>query len=341
MTAPWRILSLPPIAEDVVRHLFDPLGDAVEVTFPQTRDRDGLIGALPDADIVIADFSGELALDAEAVRAAPRLAFVQMPAVGTDSIDVAALTEAGVPVANAAGFNARGVAEWAVAAAFALCRHLAWADRGMRAGGWPQMDVVARRPREIHTQRVGVVGFGAIGAEAARLFAALGCSVSYWTRRPRPEAVAQYRELDDLLATSDILVLALPLTDETRGLIGPERLALLPNDAAGERGARGIVLTTPSSPLWIQVVWLGRPLTYSMRNPCRRTIAPLPRERAALSACGGHVHQSQLNLVSVVRDNVTAAVQGRDVKNVVNGMKPQVADVSRTFRTGGPSTSNM
>ena len=326
MTAPWRILSLPPIAEDVVRHLFDPLGDAVEVTFPQTRAGDGLIGALPDADIVIADFSGELALDAEAVRAAPRLAFVQMPAVGTDSIDVAALTEAGVPVANAAGFNARGVAEWAVAAAFALCRHLAWADRGMRAGGWPQMDVVARRPREIHTQRVGVVGFGAIGAEAARLFAALGCPVSYWTRRPRPEAVAQYRELDDLLATSDILVLALPLTDETRGLIGPERLALLPNDALLVNVARGGIVPDDAILAALDSGRLaGAALDVFDEEPLPEDHPLRSHENVLLSPhAAGTSIQSQLNLVSVGRDNVTAAVQGRDVKNVVNGMKPQV-----------------
>ncbi|XRQ05528.1 NAD(P)-dependent oxidoreductase [Actinomadura welshii] len=326
MTAPWRILSLPPIAEEVVRRLLEPLGDAAEVAFPQARDRDALLPALAAADIVIADFSGQLALDADAVRAAPRLAFVQMPAVGTDSLDLAALTEAGVPVANAAGFNARGVAEWAVGASFALCRHLAWADRGVRAGGWPQADVIARRPREIHSQRVGIVGFGAIGAETARLFAALGCAVSYWTRRPRPEAAARYRELDDLLATSDIVVLALPLTDETRGLIGPERLALLPEGALLVNVARGGIVPDDAIVAALESGRLaGAALDVFDEEPLPEGHPLRAQEDVLLSphAAGASI-QSQLNLVSFVRDNVTAAVQGRDVQNVVNGMSPQV-----------------
>lgn len=326
MAVPWRILSLPPIADEIVRRLFEPLGDAAEVTFPQTRDRAGLAAALPGADIVIGDFSARLPLDAEAVRAAPRLAFVQMPAVGTDSLDVAALTAAGVPVANAAGFNARGVAEWAVGAAFALCRRLAWADRGVRAGGWPQMEVVARRPREIHTQRVGIVGFGAIGAEAARLFAALGCDVSYWTRRPRPEAVARYRELDDLLAQSDILVLALPLTDETRGLIGPGRLALLPEGALLVNVARGGIVPDDAVLAALESGRLaGAALDVFDEEPLPEGHPLRSHEDVLLSPhSAGTSVQSQLNLVTVVRDNVTAAVQGREVQNVINGLEPHV-----------------
>lgn len=326
MTAPWRILSLPPIEEDVVRDLLEPLGDAAEVAFPRARDRESLLAALPSADIVIADFSGRLALDAEAVRAAPRLAFVQMPAVGTDSIDVAALTAAGVPVANAAGFNARGVAEWAVGASFALCRHLAWADRGVRAGGWPQMEVIARRPREIHTQRVGIVGFGAIGAEAARLFAALGCDVSYWTRRPRPEAAARYRELDDLVATSDILVLALPLTEETRGLIGPERLALLPGGALLVNVARGDIVPDDAIVDALDSGLLaGAALDVFGEEPLPEKHPLRSREDVLLSPhTAGASVQAQLNLVSMVRDNVTAAVKGHEVQNVVNGVNAHV-----------------
>ncbi|MGH3243414.1 MAG: NAD(P)-dependent oxidoreductase [Spirillospora sp.] len=326
MAAPWRILSLPPIGEDVVRGLFAPLGDAAEVTFPPTRDRSGLLAALPDADIVIADFAGRLVLDAEAVAAAARLAFVQVPAVGTDSIDVAGLTAAGVPVANAAGFNARGVSEWAVGAALALCRNLAWGDRAVRAGGWPQMEMAARLPREIHTQRIGIVGFGAVGAETARLFAALGCTVSYWTRRKRPEATAIYRELDDLMATSDILVLALPLADETRGLIGSERLALLPDNALLVNVARGGI--APDDAV-LEALNSGRLAGAALDVYDEE---PLPPEHPLRShedvllsphAAGGSV-QSQLNLAVMVGDNVTAAVQGRDVRNVVNGVNPHV-----------------
>jgi len=326
MTAPWRILSLPPIGQEIVRGLFAPLGDAAEVTFPRTRDRAGLLAALPSADIVIADYSRGFVLDAEAVAAARRLSFVQMPAVGVDRLDLAALTAADVPVANAAGFNARGVAEWVAGAAFALCRNLAWGDRAMRAGGWPQAEMAARNPRELHTQRVGIVGFGAIGARTARLFAALDCAVSYWTRRRRPEAAATYRELDDLVATSDILVIALPLTDETRGLLGPERLALLPEGALLINVARGGIAPDDAVLGALESGRLaGAALDVFDREPLPPDHPLRSREDVLLSphAAGASV-QSQLNLITAVRDNVTAAVLGHDVQNIVNGVKAQV-----------------
>ncbi|MFB4311252.1 NAD(P)-dependent oxidoreductase [Actinomadura sp. GTD37] len=326
MTAPWRILSLPPIGREVVRGMFEPLGDAAEVVFPQTGDRAGLLAALPSADIVIADFARGFVLDAEAVAAARRLSFVQMPAVGVDRLDLAALTAAGVPVANAAGFNARGVAEWVLGAALALCRNLAWGDRAVRAGGWPQTEMGGRNPRELHDQRVGVVGFGAIGQETARLFAALGCTVSYWTRRRRPGAAATYRELDDLMATSDILVVALPLTDGTRGLIGPERLALLPAGALLVNVARGGIAPDDAVLGALDSGRLaGAALDVFDREPLPPDHPLRSHEEVLLSPhTAGASVQSQLNLIAAVRDNVTAAVQGRDVQNIVNGVKPQV-----------------
>src|SRR5206468_1986259 len=104
----------------LIKGMFDPLDADVAIRLPESRDREALHVALADAELVVGDFTGELALDAAAVAAAPHLAFVQMPSVGVDSCDLDALTAAAVPVANTAGANARSVAEWAVGAAFAL-----------------------------------------------------------------------------------------------------------------------------------------------------------------------------------------------------------------------------
>ncbi|MDL4772466.1 MULTISPECIES: NAD(P)-dependent oxidoreductase [Thermomonosporaceae] len=326
MTAPWRILVLPPLDEDLVRGLFAPLGDTARLMFPATRDRAGLHAALGDAEVVVGDFTGLLALDADAVAAAPHLAFVQMPAVGTDSIDVAALADAGVPVANTAGANARAVAEWAVGAAFALCRSLVWGDRAVRAGGWPQLDVLARAPRELHAQRVGIAGYGAIGAETARLFQALGCEVSYWTRRRRPEASATYRGLDDLVAGSDVLVLALPLTDETRGLFGAERLALMPENALLVNVARGGIAPDDAVLTALESGRLaGAALDVFDEEPLAADHPLRAHENVLLSPhTAGGTGQAQLNVVAAVRDNVVAVVEGRPVENVVNGVNSQV-----------------
>ncbi|GAA2434934.1 2-hydroxyacid dehydrogenase [Actinomadura vinacea] len=326
MTAPWRILTLAPLGRDLMSGLFAELGDAVELDFPATRDRDGLFAALPGAEVIIGDFTGALRLDAAAVAAAPRLAFVQTPGVGTDTVDTAALAAAGVPVANAAGANARAVAEWAVGAAFALCRHLVWADRGVREGRWPQRELLARNTREIHTQRVGIVGYGPIGAEAARLFEALGCAVSYWSRRRRPEASAEYRELDDLLAHSDILVLAIPLTPDTAGLLDSARLALLPENALLVNVARGGIAPDEAVLRALESGRLaGAALDVFEEEPPAADHPLRSHENVLLSPHGaGATGQAQINIISAVRDNVTAAVMGHPVTNVVNDMDPQV-----------------
>lgn len=321
---PWRVLALLTLSEDLVRPLFKDL--AAEVTFPATRDREGLHTALADADLVIGDFTGALAMDAAAVAAAPRLAFVQMPQVGVDSCDLPALTAARVPVANTAGANARSVAEWAVGSAFALCRHLVWGDRRMRSGSWPQAELLARGPREIHTQRVGVLGFGRIGAEAARLFGALGCTVSYWSRRRRPDADATYLELDELLGGSDILVMALPRTAETVGLLGPERLALLPQGALLVNVSRGgiapddaVLAALDSGRLAGAALDVFEPEPPTADHPLRS------HENVLLSPhVAGGTGQAQLNIVSMVVDNITAAVEGRPVINVVNEADPLI-----------------
>lgn len=319
---PWRLLALPPLGEDVIHHVFGPLG--ADVTVPARRDPEGLRAALADADLVVGDFTGELTLDAAAVAAAPRLAFVQMPQVGVDSCDLGALTAAGVPVANTAGANARSVAEWALAAALDLSRRLTWADRRMREGRWPQMETAARGADELTNRRVGVLGMGAVGAEVTRLFEALGCQVAYWSRRRRPAGV--FKELDQLLATSDIVVVCLPLTPETRGLLHAGRLALLPDGAFLVNVSRGgiapddaVLAALESGRLAAAALDVYEREPLPAGHPLRR------HENVVLSPhAAGATRQSQLNIITMVLDNMRAAVEGRPVVNVVNDVDPLI-----------------
>jgi D-3-phosphoglycerate dehydrogenase / 2-oxoglutarate reductase len=319
---PWRLLALLPLGEDRIRHVFEPVD--VEVTVPAVRDREGLHKALAGAELVVGDFTGRLAMDAEAVAAAPNLAFVQMPSVGVDSCDVDALTEAGVAVANAAGANARSVAEWALAATLDLSRSLTWADRLMRTGGWPQMEAAAHGADELGTRRVGVLGMGAIGTEAARLFEAFGCSVAYWSRRRRETGV--FKEIDELLATSDVVVICLPLTPETRGLLSAERLALLPEGALLVNVARGGIAPDDAVLGALESGRLaGAALDVYDEEPLPADHALRRHENVLLSPhCAGATRQAQLNIITMVRDNVAAVVEGRPAANVVNAVDPLI-----------------
>ncbi|MCD0447728.1 3-phosphoglycerate dehydrogenase [Actinocorallia sp. API 0066] len=319
----WKIAALPPLPVELIDGLFADVRDRAEFAVPATRDTAGLHAVLADADAVVGDFTGALALDAAAVLAAPRLTFVQMPQVGVDSCDLDALTAAGVAVANTPGANTRAVAEWAVGAAFALCRRLAWADRRVREDSWPQLEIGGR---ELHAQHVGVVGYGAIGAETARLFSALGCRVSYWSRTPKPDAVAAYLSLEELLSTASVLVVALPLTPETHGLIGERELALLPSGALLVNVARGGIVPDAAVLAALESGALGgAALDVFEAEPLPAGHPLRTHENALLSPhAAGASGQAQLAIIGEVVANVTRLVSGEPVRHVVNGLGPHI-----------------
>jgi D-3-phosphoglycerate dehydrogenase len=237
-----RILLLAPDGHDALGHRLRGAAPQAEVVRPVARTRAELHALLPAADIVVGDWSGELPLGAAEAAIGGHLRLVQQPGVGVNWIDVDAWRRVGIPVANTPGANAASVAEWAVVAAASLSRSMGWADDRVREGQWPQERILSHGCRDLGERRVGIVGFGDIGRRCAGLFAAFGCEVAYTVRRPRRDEPARHVALDDLLAGSDVLVLAVPLTPSTRGLIGAPELARLPEGAIVVNVARGPVV---------------------------------------------------------------------------------------------------
>jgi phosphoglycerate dehydrogenase-like enzyme len=325
---PWVLLSLAPAPADRVRGWFAATPE-LDVRFPEERTAEAVRAAIADAEIVLSDWSGALRVGAAEVAMAPRLAFLMSPAVGLDSVDLDALTAAGVVVANTAGLNAPSVAEWCLGAAFAVARSLVWVDRRVREGDWPQLELPERGATELAGLRVGVLGFGAVGSRVARLFAAIGCDVAYWSRHPRPSdeaASAIWLPLDELLERSDILVDNLALAPETRGLIDASRLAALPRGAMVVDAGRAGVLD--------QVALLAAIETGALRGAAIDVFEhePLPAdsplrrsERILLSShAAATTSQSIGRIFGRVAANVRRAVDGEPVEGVVNGLDPMV-----------------
>lgn len=324
---PWRLLALAPLDRPTWELMFADL--PVEVRVPDERTREAVAAALPDADLVVGDWSGGLGLDAQAAAAAARLAFVQQPSVGVEAIDLAALASAGVPVANAAGANAVAVAEWCVGASFAALRWLAFGDAQVRSGGWPQLELARRGGGELAGRRVGVVGMGPIGRETARRFVALGADVAHWSRRERSAdeaGGARWLPLDDLLAHSQVLVVVIALSPETLGLLSAERLARLPAGAFVINAARGGLIDEAAL---VDAVRSGRLAGAALDV---YTIEPLPadsplrsEDRILLSPhAAGATREAQTRIVTFVVDNLRRAVAGEPVRHVVNGVDPIV-----------------
>ncbi|MGW0805146.1 NAD(P)-dependent oxidoreductase [Nonomuraea sp. NPDC002799] len=317
--SPWNLLALPPLPEELMRRLLAPLGDRVAVRVPAARDRDALLAALPEAEIVLGDWTGTLTLDAAAVAAAPLLAFVQQPSVGVDGHDLDALAAAGVPLANTPGVSVVAVSEWCLAATLALSRKLAEADAAVRAGAWPQQGL---QPRELHGRRVGIVGYGPIGAACARMFRALGCEVSYWTRTPREDP--GFQDLESLVSDSDVVVVVIALSEETRGLIDPGRMkqgALLVNAARGgvvDQRALAASLRDGRLAGAALDVFDVEPLPAG--DPLRDLPGVLLSPHAA-----GVTPEATTRLLTATLDNLAAAIEGRAVTGVLNGAAPMIS----------------
>ncbi len=128
------------------------------------------------AELVIADKRHKHRLPREVLEQMRRCLLIQMPAVGFDVIDHRAAAEFDIAVANSAGYNRDGVADWTVMAILNLVRRGSWGDRRMREGGWPKPEMLGH---ELAGLTVGIVGLGNVGSALATRLLAFGSRVVY------------------------------------------------------------------------------------------------------------------------------------------------------------------
>ncbi len=147
------------------------------------------------------------------------------------------LAELGITVHIIKGYGDTAVAEHTIALMWAAARGLAVMDRGMRAGNWLRTEGM-----ELTGKTLGLLGFGGIAGEVARIAAGSGMRVLAWNRSPKSAPGVTFVDLDTLLAESHVLSLHLLLTDETRGFLSAERLAKLRPGAILVNTARGAIV---------------------------------------------------------------------------------------------------
>lgn len=179
------------------------------------------------------------------IAAAPRLRVIAVAAVGYNLVDVAAATRRGILVTNTPGVLTETTADLAWALMLAAARRLGEAERFVRAGRWRGVTWSLLLGRDVHGATLGIIGLGRIGKAIARRAQGFGMRVLYHNRRPDPEAEALgalYRSKTDLLREADFVVLTVPLSAETRGLIGETELRLMKPTAVLINIARGPIV---------------------------------------------------------------------------------------------------
>lgn len=177
------------------------------------------------------------------LAAAKNLKVVGRLGVGLDNIDMAACAARDIKVFPATGANSLSVVEYVIGTAMTLLRGAYFANAAMLAGEFPKTKLIGR---EIAGKRMGLVGFGAIARDVARHAQALGMTVAAYDPYVAADAPVwqgvEKLELDALLSTSDVISIHLPLTPETRGVIGEAAFAKMKPDAVLINAARGGVM---------------------------------------------------------------------------------------------------
>lgn len=250
---------------------------------------------------------------AEVVESADSLKMLSVAFTGIDHIGVAKCREKGILICNAAGYSNQTVAELVVGMAVDALRNIVKADTIVRNGGTS----AGIGGREICGRTVGIIGLGRIGLMTAKLFLAFGAKVIAYNRSESEEAKAlgiEYKSLDEVLSTSDIISLNLPLNDSTRGFISREKISKMKKDAVFINCARGPIVDNTALAEALNGDKLGFACVdvFDMEPPIPADYPLLNAKNTLLTPHQAFIsEESMLRRAKIVFDNVNAYLDGK------------------------------
>jgi D-3-phosphoglycerate dehydrogenase len=222
-----------PVLAEVTERLKRPDDGPLAINRQMNVEGSGLPRLIGDAEIVLIDHT---ALPAAIARQCRSLRHVIFLGTGARSyMNPEELADLGIVVHTIRGYGDTAVAEMTIALMWAAAKGLARMDGGMRSGQWLRTEGI-----QLTGKTLGLIGFGGIATEVARL--ATGMQVLAWNRTPRTHPAVEFVDLDTLLTQSHVVSLHLLLTDETRGFLSAERLSRMRPGAILLNTARGALV---------------------------------------------------------------------------------------------------
>ena len=239
-----KIVVIDPITPSTAQRMRDLLPPGLTLEHATSRDPAELRSLVADADYIV---SGQIAVDAGLLSAAKQAKLLHKWGVGVDNFDLDAAKAQGVTVARTTGSNAVPVAEFAVGLMIALLRNLAFGHATLRADGSWRTTTLPKESLMISGKTVGIIGYGAIGQNVARMVKAFGCPVLYNKTRPlsaaeEAEQGVRFATVPEILAQADIVSLHCPMTPQTAGMIDRRALQSMKPKAVLINCARGGVV---------------------------------------------------------------------------------------------------
>jgi len=217
------------------------LGELTVYDRSSLTDQQEVIDRIGDAEIVI---TNKTPITRAVLDACPSVGFIGVLATGYNVVDTACARERGIPVSNVPAYGTAAVGQFTIALLLEICHHVAHHSDTVFAGKWehcPDFCYWDYPLIELDGKTMGIIGFGRIGQATGRIAKALGMQVLATGSRPCPEgeAIAEYTDLDTLLAGSDVIALHCPLFPETAGIINRENIAKMKDGVILLNSARG------------------------------------------------------------------------------------------------------
>jgi lactate dehydrogenase-like 2-hydroxyacid dehydrogenase len=252
----------------------------------------------------------------ELLERAPRLRVVSNMAVGVDNVDLQACTLRGIPVGHTPGVLTDGTADLAMALLLSIARRIAEASRDAREGRWMTWSPTGWLGADLKGATLGIVGLGKIGSAVAERAKGFGLHIVYTDSSAHAEIEARLGarrlSMEALLRESDFVSLHVPLTEETRGLIGERALRAMKPTAILVNTARGPVVDMQALTLALQEGWI-RAAALDVTDP-----EPLPPEHQlyTLENClivphiGSATHNTRRRMAERACENLLAGLAG-------------------------------
>ena len=223
---------------------WDGLGGLGELTvYDRTSltDEDEAISRIGDAEVV---FTNKTPITKKVIDACPGVKFISLLSTGYNVVDYAYAAEKGIPVANVPTYGTASVSQFSIALLLEVCHHIGHHDASVHAGNWAgcadwcywDYPLI-----ELEGKTMGIIGFGRIGQATGRIAKALGMKVLAYDNHPNEsgKALAEYVDLDTLLASSDVIALHCPLFPDTQGIVNKDTIAKMKDGVIILNNSRG------------------------------------------------------------------------------------------------------
>ncbi len=298
---------------------FKALGDFI--CYDRTESKD-ILDRSKDADIII---TNKTPITAETISSCKNLKYIGVLATGYNVVDVDAATGANIPVCNIPTYGTAAVSQFVFALLLNICHHVQSHSEAVQEGRWascPDFCFWDSPLTELSGKTMGLIGFGRIGQDTAKIAQAFGMKVIAYDSYQNPDLVSdtlKYGTLDELLSQSDVISLHCPLFDSTKGIINAANIAKMKDGA--------ILINTSRGPLVVEDDLAAALNSGKLRAAGLDVVStePIKEDNVLLKAKNCYITphiawapiEARKRLMDIAVDNLAKFLQGT-VQNKVN-----------------------